>query len=100
MASVNIRHNLFVVAGEKNTMMEMQLATTLVLARLCASENFRLIGMLGIFIALDNMFVNRSFDGSLIYYKDVRDEDFAIVFWFNLRSISRSMPPCASPHPP
>lgn len=84
MPPLNLKRNLSVVAFEKGTMMMIQFITTLLLARSLTPEDFGLVAMLAIFVALGNMLVDAGFGGSLIYFTDVDERDYSSVFWLNL----------------
>ncbi|MFA5714097.1 MAG: lipopolysaccharide biosynthesis protein [Bacteroidales bacterium] len=56
----------------------------LVLARLLSPEEFGLIGMVAIFIALSASFINSGFSNALIRKKNCTEEDYSTVFYFNL----------------
>lgn len=56
----------------------------IVLARLLTPAEFGLIGMLTIFIALSNVFIQSGFNQALIRKIDCNESDYATVFYFNL----------------
>lgn len=56
----------------------------LVLANLLSPAEFGLIGMLTIFIAVSESFINSGFSNALIRKKDATEIDFSTVFYFNL----------------
>lgn len=55
-----------------------------VLARLLMPEDFGLIGMLSIFIAISQVFIQSGMGSGLIQKQDRTDEDYSTVFIFNL----------------
>jgi len=57
---------------------------SIILARLLEPEEFGLIGMLAIFIGIGNALLNAGLGSSLIRSKEVSEEDYATVFYFNL----------------
>ena len=57
---------------------------TVILARLLTPEDYGIIGMLAIFIALSNVFIESGFSKALIQKKDVSDEDYNTAFITNL----------------
>jgi len=61
-----------------------QFAFGIILARLLTPEDYGLTGMLAIFIALYEMFVDSGFGSSLIQKKNPSEIDYNTVFWFNL----------------
>jgi teichuronic acid exporter len=60
-----------------------QFAVGIVLARLLVPSDFGLIGMLTIFIAISQSFVESGMWSGLIQYQDRSDVDFSTVFIFN-----------------
>lgn len=59
---------------------------TVVLARLLLPEQFGLIGMIAIFIAISKALIDGGFVSSLIRTKDADDVDYSTVFFVNLGS--------------
>ena len=57
---------------------------SIILARLLLPEEFGLIGMLTIFIALSETLINSGLSYSLIRSENLDDEDYSTVFFFNL----------------
>ncbi|MFN3530027.1 MAG: lipopolysaccharide biosynthesis protein [Bacteroidia bacterium] len=62
----------------------VQFVIGLVLARLLLPADFGLIGMLTIFIAISQSFVDSGFGSALIRKKHCSDADYSTVFYFNL----------------
>lgn len=62
----------------------IQFVVGIILARLLSPSEFGLIGMIAIFIAVSQTFVNSGFGQALIRKKNVTQEDFSTVFLFNL----------------
>lgn len=60
-----------------------QLIVSIVLARLLLPDDFGLIGMLSIFIALSETLVQAGFSQALIQKKDADEEHFSSVFYIN-----------------
>lgn len=61
-----------------------QLVIGIVLARLLMPEDFGLIGMLSIFIAISQVFIQSGMGSGLIQKQDRTEQDFSTVFIFNL----------------
>lgn len=57
---------------------------TILLARLLMPEDYGLIGMLSIFIAISDVFIQSGFGQALIQKSDCTDEDFSTAFYFNV----------------
>ena len=57
---------------------------SIILARLLQPEEFGLIAMITVFIGIGNALLNAGLGSSLIRSKEVDEEDYATVFYFNL----------------
>lgn len=55
----------------------------IVLARLLSPREFGLIGMITVFIAISESFINSGFSSALIRKKNCTDTDYSTVFYFN-----------------
>ncbi|RKJ89862.1 lipopolysaccharide biosynthesis protein [Aeromonas veronii] len=62
----------------------IQLAITLLLARLLGPTTFGLVGMLAIFIAIANVFVDSGFTSALIRKTDRNENDYVTAFYYNI----------------
>lgn len=62
----------------------VQLIVHLILARLLTPEDFGIVGMVTIFIALSSVFVDSGFTNGLIREKETTQEDYSTIFYFNL----------------
>lgn len=62
----------------------IQLGITLMLARLLGPAAFGLIGMLAVFIAISNVFVDSGFSSALIRKNDRCDSDLVTAFYYNI----------------
>ena len=60
------------------------LISQIVLARLLEPKDFGLLGMLAIFIAVSQAFIDSGFDNALIQKKEVNQTDYSTVFYFNI----------------
>jgi O-antigen/teichoic acid export membrane protein len=67
--------NIFLQAG--------QFVIGIILARVLMPEDFGLIGMLSIFIAISQTFIDSGMGSGLIQKKDIQEIDFSTVFVFN-----------------
>lgn len=56
----------------------------IILARLLSPEDYGLLGLTGIFIAICKCFINSGFGSALIRKKDATEDDYNTVFIFNL----------------
>lgn len=56
----------------------------IILARILSPREFGLIGMITVFIAVSDSFVNSGFSNALIRKKDCTQADYSTVFFFNL----------------
>lgn len=57
---------------------------TVILARLLTPEDYGIVGMLAIFIALSNVFIESGFSKALIQKQDADDNDYSTAFLTNL----------------
>ena len=64
--------------------MAVSFVTNIVLARLLTPDDFGTIGMLLLFLALANTFVDSGFGAALIQKKDADQTDYSTVFFVNL----------------
>lgn len=62
----------------------IQFVVGIILARLLTPNDYGLIGMITIFIAISQSFIDSGFSQALIRKTDCRDEDYSTVFFFNL----------------
>lgn len=62
----------------------IQLAITLYLARLLGPTAFGLVGMLAVFIAIANVFVDSGITSALIRKTDRTESDFVTAFYYNI----------------
>ncbi len=62
----------------------IQLAITLFLARLLGPNAFGLVGMLAVFIAIANVFVDSGFTSALIRKPERCDSDLVTAFYYNI----------------
>ena len=64
--------------------MIISFVTNIVLARLLTPDDFGTVGMLLLFLAIANTFVDSGFGSALIQKKDASETDFSTVFFINL----------------
>lgn len=62
----------------------IQFAVGIILARLLLPEDYGVIAMLSIFIAVSNTFIDSGFSNALIRKENRTDVDFSTVFYFNI----------------
>jgi O-antigen/teichoic acid export membrane protein len=75
---------LFWILAERVGLRVVQFLPTLVLARLLTPEEFGLVGMLAIFIALAQVFLDSGFGAALIQKRDATYTDECSIFYFNI----------------
>lgn len=75
---------VFWSAFQKGGSILVSFVSTIVLARLLTPEDYGLIGMLAIFIAVSEVFINGGFGSALIQKKRPTDEDYSTFFIWNL----------------
>lgn len=71
-------------AVENVTRLGVTFVVSIILARLLSPEEYGLIGILTIFIALFNAMVDSGFTSALIRKQDATDTDYSTVFYINL----------------
>lgn len=71
-------------AIERIATQTIQLIVMLILGRIIGPEAFGLIGMLAIFIALAQTFIDSGFSNALIRKQDVNEADYATTFYFSV----------------
>lgn len=62
----------------------LQFVIGIILARLLTPEDYGLIGMLAIFLAISMSFINSGFSQALIQKKDRDEKDYSTTFYFNI----------------
>lgn len=62
----------------------VQFVVGIILARILSPREFGLIGMLTIFIAISQSFIESGFSSALIRKKDCTQTDYSTIFYFNL----------------
>ncbi|VVS95290.1 lipopolysaccharide biosynthesis protein [Desulfoluna spongiiphila] len=75
---------LFWSASERFSQQGIQFIITIILARLLAPEEFGLIAMLTIFMAIAQSFIDSGFGQALIQKQDVTHIDECSIFYFNI----------------
>lgn len=75
---------LFWVAVERLGQQGLQAITFVILARLLTPEDFGLIGMIMIFFAVSQSFIDSGMGQALIREKEITNQDRSTVFWLNL----------------
>ena len=71
-------------AIERFSVQGIQFVLTIIIARLVLPSDYGLIAMLGIFLAIAQVFVDSGFSNALIQKKDRTETDFSTVFYFNI----------------
>lgn len=62
----------------------IQFIIQIILARLLVPRDFGIIGMITVFIAVSQSFIDSGFTNALIREKEVSQEDYSTIFYFNL----------------
>ena len=71
-------------AVERFSVLGLQFLMGLVLARLLLPSDYGLVGMLAIFLAISQTFVDSGFSSALIQKKNRTDTDYSTAFFFNI----------------
>jgi O-antigen/teichoic acid export membrane protein len=75
---------LFWSAVERFVQQGIQVVISIIIARILMPADYGLVGMLAIFIAIAQSFINSGFGQALIQKKDATKIDFSTIFYFNL----------------
>lgn len=85
MSNINkIKNGVIWSAIDKISLSAIQLLLNLILARLIVPEEYALVAMINIFIAIGQTFVDSGFSQSLIHKQNRTHTDFSTVFFFNI----------------
>ena len=71
-------------ASQRFGTMILSFVSNLILARLLTPDDFGAIGMIAIFIALSNNFIDGGFGASLIQKTDTTENEYSTIFFWNL----------------
>lgn len=71
-------------AVEKFIRQGAQFVIGIVLARILAPDDYGIVGMLAIFIAIANTFADSGLSNALIQKQDCTDDDYSTIFYFNV----------------
>lgn len=80
----NVIRGLFWKFMEKGGTQGIQFIIQIILARLLSPNDYGIIALITVFIAIANIFVESGFGQSLIQKSIVDDVDYSSVFYFNL----------------
>ncbi|MGL5000430.1 MAG: lipopolysaccharide biosynthesis protein [Cetobacterium sp.] len=69
---------------EKFGIQGFQMGISIVLARLLSPRDYGIIGMVTIFIAISQVFIESGFSKALIFKQNRNNRDFSTIFYFNL----------------
>ena len=75
---------VFWSAVERFSVQGIHFVLSIIIARLVLPEEYGLIAMLSIFLAIAQTFVDSGFSNALIQKKNRSEEDFSTVFYFNI----------------
>jgi len=84
-------HGLFWSFFERVGQQGIQFIISIILARLLMPEQFGLIGMLAIFIAIAQMFISSGFSSALIQKKDATHVDECSILYINILVVNESI---------
>ena len=77
------KRGIFWSAIQRFSMQGIQFLTTLIMARFLTPEDYGIVGMLGIFLALSSVFVDCGFTSALTRKQNLTQADKSTVFFFN-----------------
>lgn len=75
---------IFWSSAERFSVQGIQFIVQIILARLLLPSDYGLIGMLAIFIAVSQSFIDSGFSNALIRKQDRTEVDFSTAFYFNI----------------
>ena len=81
--SGNIKKGLFWSAIERFSVQGIHFLMTIIISRYVLPEEYGLIAMLAIFIAIANSLIDSGFSSALIQKNDRTETDYSTVFYFN-----------------
>ena len=76
-------HGIIWSAVERYSLQGVQFLLQLIIARILTPHDYGLIGMLAIFMALSQVFIDGGFSNALIQKKDRSEADYSTVFYIN-----------------
>lgn len=71
-------------AAERFSVQGLQFILGIILARILLPTDYGLIGMLAIFLAISQVFIDSGFSSALIQKRDRNDIDYSTAFFFNI----------------
>jgi teichuronic acid exporter len=77
-------HGIFWTFGQQFGTQIIQFIVSIILARVLMPEEYGLLGMLSVFMALGNSLVDSGMSSSLIRTQDADERDFSSVFFINI----------------
>jgi len=83
-AQNKIAYGIIWSATERFSTQLIQFVVTVIMARILLPSDFGLIGMLSIFFAISQSFIDSGFSKALIQKKSATDDDFSTIFYFNI----------------
>ena len=75
--------SVFWSAVERFSVQGVQFLLTLVIARILSPDDYGLVAMLGIFMALSQVLIDSGFANALIQKQDRSETDYSTAFYFN-----------------
>lgn len=82
--SISIKRGVFWSTIERFSVQGLQFMMTIIITRFVSPEEYGLVAMLAIFIALSNSIIESGFSNALIQKQERTDLDFSVVFYYNV----------------
>jgi len=79
-----IVHSFFWTALETYSTQGIAFIVSIFMARILSPSDYGILGIIGIFIALSDTFIDSGFTNALINKKDCTNKDYSTVFYFNV----------------
>ena len=77
-------HGVLWSSIERFSVQGIQLVIGIIMARILTPDEYGLIGMLAIFMAISQSFIDSGFSNALIRKIDRTETDYSTVFYFNI----------------
>lgn len=81
---MSLKNGVLWSAVDRFSVQGLQFFMTIVITRYVTPEEFGLVAMLAIFIAVSNSIIDSGFSNALIQKQDRTDDDFSVVFYYNI----------------
>lgn len=81
---MSLKSGVFWSAIDRFSVQGLQFLLTIVITRFVSPEDYGLVAMLGIFLAISNSIIDNGFSNALIQKQKRTEKDFSVVFYYNV----------------